>query len=49
MTKKEVLQPKKLSSIAKEHRSLEKVVKVAERYISLLDQIDEDKEMLKKR
>ena len=48
MTKKEVLSnQKKLSSIAKEHRSLEKVVKVAERYISLLDQIDEDKEMLK--
>ena len=48
MTKKEVLSnQKKLSSIAKEHRSLEKVVKVAEQYISLIDQIDEDKEMLK--
>ncbi len=48
MTKKEVLRnQKKLSSIAKEHRSLEKVVKVAEQYISLLGQIDEDKEMLK--
>ena len=48
MTKQDVLSnQKKLSSIAKEHRSLEKVVKVAEKYISLLDQIDEDKEMLK--
>ena len=48
MTKQEVLSnQKKLSSIAKEHRSLEKVVKIAEQYISLLDQIDEDKEMLK--
>ena len=48
MTKQEVLSnQKKLSSIAKEHRSLEKVVKVAKQYISLLDQIDEDKEMLK--
>jgi len=48
MTKYEVLSNQKiLSSIAKEHRSLEKVVKVAEQYISLLNQIDEDKEMLK--
>ena len=48
MTKHEVLSnQKKLSSIAKEHRSLEKVVKVAKQYISLLNQIDEDKEMLK--
>ena len=48
MTKQDVLSnQKKLSSIAKEHRSLEKVVKVAKQYISLLDQIDEDKEMLK--
>ena len=48
MTKHEVLtNQKKLSSIAKEHRSLEKVVKVAKQYISLLNQIDEDKEMLK--
>ena len=47
MTKPEVLSDqKKLSSIAKQHRSLEKVVKVAEQYISLLNQIDEDKEML---
>ena len=47
MTKQEVLiDQKKLSSIAKEHRSLEKVVKVATEYISVLDQIDEDKEML---
>ena len=48
MTKQDVLSnQKKLSIIAKEHRSLEKVVKVAKQYISLLDQIDEDKEMLK--
>ena len=48
MTKQDVLSnQKKLSSIAKEHRSLEKVVKVAEQYISLLDQIHEDKEILK--
>jgi len=48
MTKHEVLtNQKKLSSIAKEHRSLEKVAKVAKQYISLLNQIDEDKEMLK--
>ena len=49
MTKQDVLSnQKKLSSIAKEHRSLEKVVKVAEQYISLLDQIHEDKEYLRK-
>ncbi len=47
MTKQEVLiDQKKLSSIAKEHSSLERVVKVATEYISVLDQIDEDKEML---
>ena len=47
MTKPEVLNDqKKLSSIAKEHSSLEKVVQVATKYISVLDQIDEDKEML---
>ena len=48
MTKQEVLSDQeKLSSIAKEHKLLEKVVKVSKQYISLLDQIDEDKEMLK--
>ena len=48
MTKHEVLtNQKKLSSIAKEHSSLDKIVKVAKEYISLLDQIEEDKEMLK--
>jgi len=47
MTKQEVLSDqKKLSSIAKEHSSLEKVVIVATEYISVLNQIDEDKEML---
>jgi len=47
MTKSEVLSDqKKLSSVAKEHSSLEKVVQVATKYISVLDQIDEDKEML---
>jgi len=47
MTKQEVLSDqKKLSSIAKEHSSLERVVKVAREYISVLDQIEEDKEML---
>ncbi len=47
MTKPEVLSDqKKLSSIAKEHNSLEKVVQVSKRYISVLDQIYEDKEML---
>jgi len=47
MTKPEVLSDqKKLSSVAKEHSSLEKVVQVATKYISVLDQIDEDKEML---
>ena len=47
MTKPEVLSDqKKLSSIAKEHNSLEKVVQVSTRYISVLDQIYEDKEML---
>ncbi len=47
MTKPEVLSDqKKLSSIAKEHNSLEKVVQVATKYISVLDQIYEDKEML---
>ena len=47
MTKPEVLNDqKKLSSIAKEHSSLEKIVQVATEYISVLDQIDEDKEML---
>jgi len=47
MTKPEVLSDqKKLSSVAKEHRSLQKVVQVATEYISVLDQIDEDKEML---
>ena len=47
MTKPEVLSDqKKLSSIAKEHSSLENVVQVATEYISVLDQIDEDKEML---
>ena len=43
MTKPEVLSDqKKLSSVAKEHSSLEKVVQVATEYISVLDQIDED-------
>ena len=47
MTKPEVLNnQKKLSSVAKEHSSLEKIVQVATEYISVLDQIDEDKEML---
>ena len=47
MTKPEVLSDqKKLSSVAKEHSSLDKVVQVATQYISVLDQIDEDKEML---
>ena len=47
MTKPEVLNDqKKLSSVAKEHSSLEKIVQVATEYISVLDQIDEDKEML---
>ena len=47
MTKAEVLSDqKKLSSIAKEHSSLEKVVIVAKEYILVLNQIDEDKEML---
>ena len=47
MTKQEVLSDqKKLSSIAKEHSSLEKVVIVAIEYISVLNQIDEDKKML---
>ncbi|MDC3166141.1 peptide chain release factor 1 [Candidatus Marinimicrobia bacterium] len=47
MTKPEVLSDqKKLSSIAKEHNSLEKVVQVSTRYISVLDQIYEGKEML---
>ena len=47
MTKAEVLSDqKKLSSAAKEHSSLEKIVQVATEYISVLDQIDEDKEML---
>ncbi|MFL3006407.1 MAG: peptide chain release factor 1 [Candidatus Neomarinimicrobiota bacterium] len=47
MTKQAVLSDqKKLSSIAKEHSSLDKVVKVATEYIAVLDQIDEDKEML---
>ena len=47
MTKSEILSDqKKLSSVAKEHSSLEKVVQVATEYISVLDQIDEDKEML---
>ena len=47
MTRPEVLNDqKKLSSVAKEHSSLEKVVQVATEYISVLDQIDEDKEML---
>ena len=47
MTKAEVLSDqKKLSSVAKEHSSLEKIVQVATEYISVLDQIDEDKEML---
>ena len=48
MTKLEVLSnQERLSSTAKEHKSLEKIVKVAKQYISLLDQIDEDKEMIK--
>ena len=47
MTKPEVLSDqKKLSSVAREHSSLDKVVQVATEYISVLDQIDEDKEML---
>ena len=47
MTKPEVLNDqKKLSSVAKEHSSLDKIVQVATEYISVLDQIDEDKEML---
>ena len=47
MTKPEVLSDQnKLSSVAKEHSSLEKIVQVATEYIAVLDQIDEDKEML---
>ena len=47
MTKPEVLNDqKKLSSVAREHSFLEKIVQVATEYISVLDQIDEDKEML---
>ena len=47
MTKPEVLNDqKKLSLVAKEHSSLDKIVQVATEYISVLDQIDEDKEML---
>ena len=47
MTKPEVLgDQKKLSLVAKEHSSLEKIVLVATELISVLDQIDEDKEML---
>ena len=47
MTTQEVLSDqKKLTSIAKEHSSLEKIVNVAIEYISVLEQIEEDKEML---
>ena len=47
MTTQEVLSDqKKLTSIAKEHSSLEKIVNVATKYISVLEQIEEDKEML---
>tara|TARA_B100000214_G_scaffold297339_1_gene227253 strand:+ start:630 stop:1697 length:1068 start_codon:yes stop_codon:yes gene_type:complete len=47
MTTQEVLSnQKKLTSIAKEHSSLEKIVNVATEYISVLEQIEEDKEML---
>ena len=47
MTTQEVLSDQKqLTSIAKEHSSLEKIVKTATEYISVLEQIDEDKEML---
>ena len=47
MTTQEVLSDqKKLTSIAKEHSSLEKIVNVATEYISVLEQIEEDKEML---
>ncbi len=35
-----------LTSIAKEHRSLENVVKISKAYINVLDQLDEVKEML---
>ena len=43
---RQVLSDQKLSSVAKEHSSLEKVAQVATEYISVLDKIDEDKEML---
>ena len=47
MTTQEVLSDqKKLTSIAKEHSSLEKIVNVATEYISVLEQIEEDKKML---
>ena len=47
MTTQEVLSDqKKLTSIAKEHSSLEKIVNVATEYISVLEQIEEDKDML---
>lgn len=36
----------KLTSIAKEHSSLEEIVTVGKEYISVLDQIADDKEML---
>jgi len=36
----------KLTSIAKEHSSLEEIVTVGKEYISVLDQISDDKEML---
>ena len=47
MATEEVLSdPKQLMSLAKEHSSLEKIVKVATEYISVLDQIDEAESML---
>ena len=47
MTTQEVLSDqKKLTSIAKEHSSLEKIVNVSIEYISVLGKIEEDKEML---
>tara|TARA_B100001142_G_scaffold330172_1_gene396752 strand:+ start:1142 stop:2155 length:1014 start_codon:yes stop_codon:yes gene_type:complete len=48
MTKPEVLNNQdKLTRIAKEHSSLEKIVRVGTEYISILQQIDESNEILK--
>ena len=48
MTKPEVLNNQdKLTRIAKEHSSLEKIVRAGTEYISILQQIDESNEILK--